>query len=85
KGLSVISCPWRTPKVATDQVNMMHLFKQNASPKMKDLYLGVMQTVWSPAGTFIESYYAEKGKTENPKTQEACFRAMLAAIKGLEN
>lgn len=84
KGLNVISCPWRTPKVATDQVNMMHLFKENASPKMKEHYMGVMQTVWSPAEAFIESYHAKKSKEENPKTQEACFRAMLAAIKELE-
>lgn len=84
KGLSVVSCPWRTPKVAVDQVNMMHLFKETATPKMKDLYMGVMQTVWSPAASFIESYHAKKSEEENPKTQEACFRAMLAAIKNLE-
>lgn len=83
KGLSVVSCPWRNPKVAVEQVNMMHLFKENATPKMKDLYMGVMQTVWSPAGSFIESYHAKKSEEENPKTQEACFRAMMAAIKEL--
>src|SRR5690606_5415964 len=85
KGLNVISCPWRTPKVATDQVNMMHLFKENASPKMKEHYMGVMQTVWSSAEAFMESYHAKKSKEESPKTQEACFRAMLAAIKELES
>ncbi|WP_026809796.1 family 20 glycosylhydrolase [Arenibacter latericius] len=82
KGLNVISSPWRIPSVAKAQVEMMHQFKQNSAAPMKDRFMGVMQTVWSSASEFIKSYHTEKGSNE--KSQEACFKAMLAAINELE-
>lgn len=85
KGFGVISCPWRNPEVAMAQVEMMHQFKQNATPEMKNLFMGVMQTVWSSSSEFIRSYHAEKAKSGKQKTQEDCFRAMLASINQLES
>ncbi len=85
KGLDVIACPWRIPEVAVNQVKMMNTFKQNSSPKMNEHFLGVMHTVWSSASAFIDSYYSKKAPKDNPNTQEACFKAMLAAITELEN
>ena len=52
---------------------------------MKEHFLGMMHTVWSSASEFIKSYHAQKDKEINPVTQEACFRAMMAAIKDVEN
>jgi N-acetyl-beta-hexosaminidase len=84
KGLDVVACPWKKPDVAREQVKMMYDFKKNASPEMKEHFLGMMHTVWSSAGEFIKSYHTQKAKEGNPNTQEACFKAMLAAIKDLE-
>jgi hypothetical protein len=84
KGLDVIACPWKKPEVAREQVNMMYNYKENATPEMKQHFLGIMHTVWSSAGEFINSYHAKKAKEAHPETQEACFRAMLAAIEDLE-
>tara|TARA_R110000868_G_scaffold257575_4_gene514835 strand:+ start:24587 stop:25687 length:1101 start_codon:yes stop_codon:yes gene_type:complete len=85
KGLDVIACPWKKPEVAKEQVKMMYNFRENATPEMKEHYLGIMHTVWSSANEFIKSYHSQKAKEINPTTQEACFRAMLAAIKELES
>ncbi|MBD3662004.1 MAG: family 20 glycosylhydrolase [Arenibacter algicola] len=84
KGLDVIACPWKKPEVAREQVKMMYNFRENASPEMKEHFLGMMHTVWSSASEFIKSYHSQKAKEINPVTQEACFRAMMAAIKDLE-
>ena len=84
KGLDVIACPWKKPDVAREQVKMMYNFKENATPEMEEHFLGVMHTVWSSAGEFIKSYHDKKAKEADPATQEACFRAMLAAIADLE-
>ena len=84
KGLDVVACPWKKPDVAKEQVNMMYKFKENATPEMKEHFLGMMHTVWSSASEFIKSYHTQKNKEINPVTQEACFRAMMAAIKDVE-
>ncbi len=83
KGLDVIACPWKKPQVAREQVKMIHNFKENSTPEMKRHFLGVMHTVWSSASGFIKSYHTQKDKEMHPATQEACLRAMLAAIKEL--
>jgi hypothetical protein len=76
KGLRVITCPWRMPQVAVAQVDDMLRFRQDATPEMKPYYQGVMQTVWSPAASFLEEFY---GRRRNPKdtvnTQANCFKA----------
>ncbi|MEQ9581586.1 MAG: hypothetical protein RIM68_05435, partial [Arenibacter sp.] len=84
KGLDVFACPWKKPEVAREQVQMMYIFKENATPEMKEHFLGMMHTVWSSASEFIKSYHTQKAKEINPVSQEVCFRAMMAAIKDLE-
>jgi hypothetical protein len=47
---------------------------------MKDRYLGMMQTVWSGAGQFLDNYYGRK--TENSvNTPTACFKALFGEIQ----
>ena len=57
KGFKVITCPWRKPEVAVTQVNDMVAFRQQATPAMKDRYMGVAGTVWSPVSHFFNGYY----------------------------
>lgn len=60
KGLDVVTCPWRKPAVGVEQYKDMIDFRQTATPVMKDRYKGIVQTVWSDAGSFMEGFYAKK-------------------------
>lgn len=82
KGFDVITCPWRKPEVAVDQVKMMHDFKMNSTPEMAAHYLGMMQTYWSSTTKFIEEQKASTGNEANAVT---CFKAMVNTMKTIES
>jgi hypothetical protein len=79
KGLGVITCPWRNPEVAVNQVTDMMTFRKDATPEMKDRYQGMMQTVWSDMNTFLNGFY-DQTKNQDPNTPWNCFRQMYAKI-----
>lgn len=80
KGLSVITCPWRNPGSAVAQARDMMKFREYSAPPMKERFLGMMQTVWSGAGQFMNSYYGRsKEKDENNPAE--CFRQMYTEIQ----
>ena len=83
KGFDVIACPWRKPEVAKAQVKMMYDFKNNSTPITSEKYLGLMQTIWSPASSFIEEFY-EPVNTDGEGSQSACLKTMTQTIKNLE-
>lgn len=70
KGFDVVTCPWRRPAVGLVQMADMMNFRQTATPAMKDRYQGIVQTVWSDAGRFMEGFYAnakdDKGGEDTP-------------------
>ena len=75
KGFRVATCPWRNPDIAVRQENMMRSFIENATPELKNRYLGMIQTVWSSAERFISEYRnTNPSGTENTPGQ--CFRAL---------
>ncbi|QHS58766.1 family 20 glycosylhydrolase [Chitinophaga agri] len=88
KGLSVITCPWRKPAFASQQVKDMLEYRASATGVMKERYQGMMQTVWSGAEDFMEEYYGRKapradqsGKpVDTLNTQSRCFRQLFADI-----
>ena len=81
KGLSVVTCPWRTPSIAVQQVDDMIGFRQDATKQMKERFQGILQTVWSPAGRFLAEYEeAKSGKAMPEKSQWACFDSMYKRI-----
>jgi hypothetical protein len=90
KGLKIVTCPWRNPTVAVAQLNDMVNFRQTATAEMKDNYYGMMQTVWSDAGSFMDGFY---GRLKNPTAADAkspektpwdCFRTLYTEIKALD-
>lgn len=94
KGLNVITCPWRKPDHAVRQTQDMFRFRSSATPEMKDRFQGMMQTVWSGAGQFMDEFYGRKSKSstdhksENKKelnTSSNCFKAMFEEIKNHQN
>ncbi len=78
KGLSVITCPFRNPESAVLQVEDMIRFRKNSSKQMSERFLGVMATVWSGTGVFLDGFY---GRTTDlkagDKTPWNTFRKMF--------
>jgi N-acetyl-beta-hexosaminidase len=74
KGFPVITCTWNRPAVAAQQVKDMIEFRNSATEKMKERYLGIMQTVWSDPGQFMAEYYANALPTPDQKSQAQAFR-----------
>jgi len=86
KGLKVITCPWRNPLVTMAQIDDMMEFRQHATPQMKDRFYGIMQTIWSGAGSFMNDFYKKKGATTlQEKSAEASFNAMGKEMVRLAN
>lgn len=84
KGLSVITCPWRKPGFAVTQTQDMVKFRKSVTPVMKERFQGMMQTVWSGAGPFLDEFYGVKVNPESGEdTASNCFRAMFGEIKRL--
>jgi hypothetical protein len=80
KGLGVVTCPWRNPANAILQAQDMVKFRRFATPEMKDRYLGVMQTIWSGAGQFLDNFYGRKPENSS-NSQVACFKALFGEIQ----
>ncbi len=85
KGLNVITCPWNTPSVAVIQTEDMVNFRTQSSKEMQQHFRGMMQTVWSDAGSFMNGFYSrEKDDKEGDNTPCACFRALYEKIISFE-
>ena len=83
KGLPVVTCPWRNPKLAVSQVQDLIRFRERATPVMKNRFAGVAQTVWSGAGGFLNEFVAaqkESGVPKNENTTARCFIKMYEEI-----
>ena len=85
KGFNVVTCPWRNPTVAADQVNDMVSFQKSATTGTRGRYRGMVQTVWSNVSSFLAGYYSKpgaastagsNGNTNPNNTPWNCFRAL---------
>jgi hypothetical protein len=84
KGLSVTTCPWRNPSVARQQLTDMVGFRQTATPEMKNKFQGIVQTVWSDAGSFMDGFYGRKQDPQaGDNTPWNCFRVLFDDVKAL--
>jgi hypothetical protein len=82
KGLSVVTCPWRMPENAVLQVQDMVRFREHSTPEMKERFMGMVQTVWSGAGQFLDSFYGRRTEN-NPNSPVNCFKALSSEIMKL--
>ena len=86
KGLSVITCPWRKPGFAVTQTQDMVKFRKSVTPVMKERFQGMMQTIWSGAGPFLDEFYGVKVNPDaGEDTATNCFKAMFGEIKRLSD
>jgi N-acetyl-beta-hexosaminidase len=77
KGFSVITCTWNRPAVSVKQYKDMQDFRMDATDKMRERYLGVIQTIWSDAGNFLREYYADENITPDQRSQAKSFRQIF--------
>jgi len=85
KGLDVITCPWRMPELAITQTEDMLRFKNESSEIMRPHFMGMMQTVWSDAGSFLDGFYGiTKDEKSGNNTPWNCFRTLYNKIDQLE-
>ena len=84
KGLSVVTCPWRNPESAVRQVNDMFKFRNSSSAEMSPRFNGIVQTVWSGAGQFMDSWYGRRKETSE-NNPVACFKAVFSEIGRLSD
>jgi hypothetical protein len=82
KGLSVVTCPWRMPENAILQAQDMVRFREHSTPVMKERFMGMVQTIWSGAGQFLDAYYGRRPE-EDENTPAKCFRALFDEINKL--
>lgn len=77
KGFHVVSCPYNNPQAGeTQREDMLH-FRANSTPEMRDRFDGVMQTVWSDAGTFMRQYHQKTPRDSKKPSAVDCFNAVF--------
>lgn len=85
KGLDVVTCPWRRPEVAVTQLDEMLELREQSTPKMKGHLLGMMQTVWGGAESFVDEVAGKKPPAERKGRRDGgseaeCFKALFSEI-----
>lgn len=88
KGFRVVTCPWRDPGVGVTQVRDMVHYREVSTPEMKQRFLGIVETTWSPTDRFLRGYYGvaqpptrPAGMRTDPRhTPWSCFRAVFDEI-----
>lgn len=87
KGLSVASCPWTNPKSAVRQLQDMLRFREQASRVTKPRYQGIVQTVWSDAGSFLRDFEGHRKSADYKSGQRdaaRCFIELFDQIQSLK-
>ncbi|WP_417444763.1 family 20 glycosylhydrolase [Joostella sp.] len=75
-GFDVATCSWRKPEVALKQQQMLKDLRANATDEMKERYKGMLHTVWTSAGSFLDMFYANDSEEVNEATT---FKALFKA------
>jgi hypothetical protein len=86
KGLNVVTCPWNNPGPAIQQLHDMLRFRQQSGSVMKPRFQGMVQTVWSDAGSFLKDFYGHQQSLDYKKDQKSaarCFLQLFSEIKAL--
>lgn len=81
KGLRVVSCPWRMPAVAVNQVQQQRMYRKNSPKEMQGYYYGMLQTIWTSPKNFIDQFYNRvEYKNEQGHDMPATFRALFEEV-----
>ena len=86
KGFTVVTCPWKLGEVAATQIEDMLRYRDGSTPLMRSRFAGVMQTIWSPAGDFLDQYWGRVEPVENDQGGDPleCCKRGFAEFKQLD-
>ena len=84
KGFHVITCPYRRPAVAVEQLHNMVTWRTNSTPQMSERFSGMMQTVWSGANAFLNEYYGIREPRDPEINTTKCFKTLFDEINELK-
>lgn len=77
KGFRVVTCPWTNPETALRQLRDMVEFRRQSAPAMKSRFQGMVQTVWSDAGSFLRDFYGHRKSDDYKSDQKSAARCFL--------
>lgn len=81
KGFRVITCAWNQADVAVKQHQDMVRFKAHSNTTLADRYLGMMQTIWSPAESFMSAMDGQLEEDDKRRGQVDCYKALADVWK----
>ena len=84
KGFNVVTCPWTNPKTALRQLEDMVRFREQASSAMKGRFQGVVQTVWSDAGSFLRDFAGHRESADYKKDQKTAARCFIELYEQIQ-
>jgi hypothetical protein len=79
KGFRVITSGWNRPEVTRAQLELIETLRAGSTDIMRDRHYGFLQTIWSPAGSFLDIYY-NKDAGQDRRGQADSFREMVHFI-----
>jgi hypothetical protein len=87
KGFTVVTCPWKLGEVAKTQIEDMLRWRRSSTPEMSGRFAGIMQTIWSPAGDFMDQYRGLKPPVANEAGGDPvdCAKTVLAEFAKMGN
>lgn len=86
KGFAVVTCPWKNETSAVQQVHDLVRLREQPNPTLQKRVLGLVQTVWSGANSFMNNFYGAGDGTarrRNEPTEAKCFIRVYDEIKAL--
>lgn len=84
KGFRVVTCPWKNQVSAVQQVRDIVRFRDQSSGPVAARILGVVQTVWSGANSFLDDFdQLTANESSDPKSAAACFLRVCDEIKAV--
>jgi hypothetical protein len=85
KGFQVVTCPWNRPQVAATQLEDVLHFRANATPQTQPRMLGMIETVWSGCGQFLDHFNARNtgAEQQNQRGDVKCFVTLFDKMASL--
>jgi sarcosine oxidase delta subunit len=84
KGFRVITCPYRKPDVAIEQMNNLIFWRQNSTSQMSEKFMGMMQTVWSGASSYMNQFYGKSAPRNPEENSVTCFKELFEEMNKLK-
>lgn len=81
KGFHVVTCPFANAQTGKWQVEDMYRLRARSTKEMRERFDGILQTVWSDAGSFMRQYYGRKAPAgQHGAGAVDCFKEVFSSL-----